>query len=222
MANLVELRDERDFIQQAPIPSTKLRSADEKVTMKCKVEFSNWLAPRDRFEQHKAKVFGVILGQCTQAVNSELETDKDVYADLRMKRTAPGFLTILEKMSQLNTTTYEPLGAAQCVTRTFTLCHHPPKESVLTNTNKNRPNTRVVPAQTGLFYPSKLAKPKNDEDIAAFSERTLVEHHPQHAATIRYGSLKESLLISGIVKYPTTLPQVETLLTNFEDHSMRT
>ena len=84
---------------------------------------------------------------------------------------------------------------------------------------------KVVVAQWGPFYPTKLAKSTSDDDIAACSEQTLVMFYLENADKKRFGSLMDNLMnqyISGNDSYPTTLVQAENLLTNYQDSLKKT
>ena len=225
IGNLVEFRQEHDFKADQPeLPSAKLRSEDRIYEIQYKEAYSNFLQTKRKYERDKAALFGNILGQCSTEVKEELKKHQE-YPSLKQKSDVIGLLALLEKMSHLNSESVHPFWAGQKVVRKFISCHQQPGEPVLQYTQRFKSLAKVVVAQWGPFYPTKLAKSTSDDDIAACSEQTLVMFYLENADKKRFGSLMDNLMnqyISGNDSYPTTLVQAENLLTNYQDSLKKT
>jgi len=223
MSNLIQFETEQEFeVPKAP-KSTKTEPATEIEMVRYKTEYTFYLTQMETYKKHKEGVFGVILGQCHAEVKDALYRDPE-YPDIAKKNDVIKLLAKLRKMSHECAEAQDPTWSAVLVLRRLLSCQQQPKDSVMIYTQRFKSLAKVVEAQWGEFYPTKLFPSTKKDDKAKASEKTLVMIYLHNADNTRYGSLKESLnnsYISGKDLYPSTLEAADLLLTNYQDHTVK-
>jgi len=96
MRMLVKQGRERTFTK--PIAPRTTADSTPGLMEKYKTELSIFHRDRKEYNDHKAKVFVVILGQCSRIVESKLEND-DGFADLEKNDDVVGLLAKLKTMA---------------------------------------------------------------------------------------------------------------------------
>jgi hypothetical protein len=130
---------------------------------KYKTELRIFHREKKEFQDSKAKVFVIILGQCTHNVKSKLENELG-YATLEMNYYVVGLLRQLKQMAFASGGVQHPFWTLQIVMRRLLAINQGQRESV---TNYNRRfvfTTEVIEEQWGKFYPEKLAVSTSDAD----------------------------------------------------------
>jgi hypothetical protein len=124
---------------------------------KYKTELRIFHREKKEFQDSKAKVFVIILGQCTHNVKSKLENELG-YATLEMNDDVVGLLRQLKQMAFASGGVQHPFWTLQIVIRRLLAINQGPREPV---TNYYRrfvsTTTEVIEEQWGKFYTEKLA-----------------------------------------------------------------
>jgi len=103
----------------------------------------------------KAKVFVVILGQCSSEVKNKL-VNNTRFETLEDGDDVVGPLTMLKEMAFLTSGVQYPCWMLQNVLRLLTATNQGPNELVSNCHKRFLATTKVVEAQWGQFYPVKL------------------------------------------------------------------
>jgi hypothetical protein len=224
MSYLIQFEEEIEFKEPQPPKPKKDTPVDEISMVKYKTEYTFYLNQMETYKKHKAGVFGVILGQCHLEVKDALYRDSK-FADIAKNNDVIALLRKLRELSHDCSDSQEPVWSSVLVLRRLLLCHQQPKDTVMLYTQRFKSLAKVVESQWGAFYPIKLCNSTKADDIAKFKEKTLVMIYLHNACNQRYASLKESLnnnYISGKNNYPETLDAADILLSNYQDHTVKT
>jgi hypothetical protein len=130
---------------------------------KYKTELRIFHRGKKEFQDNKAKVFLIILGQCTHNVKSKLEKELG-YATLEMNDDVVGLLRQLKQMAFSSGGVQHPFWTLQIVMRRLLAINQGPTESVTNYYRQFVSTTKVIEEQWGKFYPEKLAVSTSDAD----------------------------------------------------------
>lgn len=117
MRNLVKYSKEKT-ITEPQFPSSELRSADKLYEVKYKEELSKYHRDKDKYEEHKTFVFGIIMGQCSPMVLDRLNADKE-FPNVEMDSDVVKLLKMLHTMSHSTMGKQEPSWALVTVLKRF-------------------------------------------------------------------------------------------------------
>jgi hypothetical protein len=130
---------------------------------KYKTELRMFHREKKEFQDNKAKVFVIILGQCTHNVKSKLESGLG-YATLEINDDVVGLLRQLKEMAFASGGVQHPFWTLQIVMRHLLAINQGPRELVTNYYRRFVSNTEVIEEQWGKFYPEKLAVSASDAD----------------------------------------------------------
>jgi hypothetical protein len=118
---------------------------------------------KKEFQDNKAKVFVIILGQCTHNVKSKLENESG-NAILEMNDDVVGLLRQLKQMAFASGGVKHPFWTLQIVMRRLLAINQGSREPVINYYRRFVSTTKVIEEQWGKFYPEKLAVSTSDVD----------------------------------------------------------
>jgi hypothetical protein len=160
MRMLVKHGTEQTFTEPS-MPRSK--EATPGLMEKYKTELQIFHREYKEFQGNKAKVFVIILGQCTHNVKSKLENESG-YATLEMNDDVVGLLRQLKQMAFASGGVQHPFWILQIVMRRLLAINQGPRESVINYYRQFVSTTEVIEEQWGKFYPEKLAVSASDAD----------------------------------------------------------
>jgi Zinc knuckle len=176
----------------------------------------------DKYQDDKAKVFIVILGQCTQVVKNMLENSDD-FKQLELDRNVAGLLAMLKEMAFSTKGVQEPYVTLADSLRRLTAINQGTGETVANYYKRFSAVAEVMAVQWGEFYPPKLAKGTAADDIKTAKDKLLARIFLTGADKKRYGKLLEDLnnaFLAGKDNYPESLDATLTLLTHYQDYQV--
>jgi len=156
MRTLVKKSNEKIFIE--PLPP---RAATDMIVPapgrleKYRTELMICHKDMKAYTEQKAKVFAVILGQCSSEVKNKLVNNVG-YETLEDSDDVVGLLKMLKEMAFSTIGVQYPYWTLQNVLRHLTVINQGPSESVSNYHKRFLATTKVVEAQWGQFYPVKL------------------------------------------------------------------
>jgi hypothetical protein len=140
-----------------PEPPTKTdKKKSEAAFVRYKEMVNHFMRDKRKYEDQKAKVFGVILGQCTHDVISKLESDTE-FAKIEQTNNVVGLLDMLKVMSHSTAGVQNPYWAMQDQLRKITAINQGKYESVSKFYERFKGQADVIKEHLGKFYPTKLA-----------------------------------------------------------------
>jgi len=175
------------------------------------------------YQEEKAKVFAIILGQCSRVLQSKLENDTE-FQDLERDDDVTGFLAKLRNMAFTTDSTQNPYWTMAHVVTRFAGFNQGTKESVVNYYNRFMAMTEVVEAQWGDFFPPKMAPNDTDQEKKEAREQLLSMIFLKGADNTRFGRLKEELNNAYLAKkdnYPKTPEAAWETLTHYQDHQAK-
>ena len=125
MRMLVKNGNEETFTEPKP-PKSK-EDLSPGVLEKFKTELTIYHKDLKEYKDQKAKVFVIILGQCSQVVKSKLESDKE-FTTLKKKDDVVGLLGKLKEMAYLTGGVQDLYWTLQRVLKHLTTINQPPTE----------------------------------------------------------------------------------------------
>jgi hypothetical protein len=191
--------------------------SSEAAMAKYKAQLAGYLRDERQYKDDKAKVFVVILGQCTVAVTSWLENSKG-FKELELKRDVKGLLAKLEEMAFSAGGVHDPYVTLMESLKRFASLQQGPKEGVAKYHKRFTTSASVLCGHWGDFFPSKLISDEVDKEKAY--DKLLARAFLMGADKVRFGSLVEDLnnsYLGGIDKYPESLDATLTFLSNYQD-----
>ena len=184
-----------------------------------KVDLNAYHKDVKEYAEQKAKVFVIILGQCSQAAKSRLESDSG-YKTLELNYDVTGLLKKLHEMAFATGGVQEPYWTLQKVIRRLTAISMGPKEAPENYEKRFLAVTKVIEEQWGWFYPQKLAGGTSEAEKKKAQERLYASIFLAGADKRRYGKYVDGLnnaYLTGTDNYPKTVQQAVTALTNYQD-----
>jgi hypothetical protein len=118
---------------------------------------------KKEFRDNKAKIFVIILRQCTHNVKSKLENELG-YATLEMNDNVVGLLRQLKQMAFASGGVQHPFWTLQIVMRRLLAINQGPREPVTNYYRQFFSTTKFIEQQWGKFYPEKLTVSASDAD----------------------------------------------------------
>lgn len=94
-----------------------------------KAELAVYHRERQKYKENKAKVFVVVLGQCSQVVKSNLESDDD-FAEMEQNDDVVGLMAKLKEMAFSTAGVQDPFWNLQNLLRRLTVLNQGTSESV--------------------------------------------------------------------------------------------
>jgi hypothetical protein len=182
-----------------------------------KAELDNYHRDTRAYQENKAKVFVVILGQCTVAVMSGLESGGGL-TRLEVNLDVIGLLEKLESMAFSTGGIQEPFVILVYSLRRLVDLRQGPQEGVAKYYKRFKISADVLGGHWGDFNPSNLAKDGVTKEEA--QDRLLARAFLMGADKRRFGSLVEEYnnsYIAGTDKYPKSLEATVRLLSNYQD-----
>jgi len=185
-----------------------------------KAELAVYHRERSKYKENKAKVFVVVLGQCSQVVKSNLESDDD-FADLEQNDDVVGLMAKLKEMAFSTAGIQDPFWNLQNLLRRLTVMNQGTSESVTNYHKRFLASTQVIEAMWGMFVPTRLVAGDTDDDKKNARDKLLAMFFLAGADKKRFGKLVEDLnnaYLSGKDNYPESIESTLTLLTHYQDH----
>jgi hypothetical protein len=168
-----------------------------------KAELDNYHRDTQVYQENKAKVFVVILGQCTVAVLSWLENGQGL-ADLEVNLDVFGLLEKLGTMAfSMGGVQQEPFVSLVYSLRRLTMMQEGSKEAVAKFYKHFKISADVLGGHWGDFHPPNLVKDGVTKEQA--QDRLLACVFLMGADKGRFGSLLEEYnnsYVAGIDNYP--------------------
>jgi hypothetical protein len=187
---------------------------------KYKTEHRIFHREKKEFQDNKAKVFVIILGQCTHNVKSKLENELG-YATLEMNDDVVGLLRQLKQRAFESGGVQHPFWTLQIVMRRLLAINQGPREPVTNYYRRFVSTTEVIEEQWGKFYPEKLAVSTSDADKNIARDKYSSMIFLAGADKARFGTLIENLnnsYLAGNDQYPVSLDGTLTLLLHYQGH----
>jgi hypothetical protein len=175
---------------------------------------------KKEFRDNKAKVFVIILGQCTHNVKSKLESELG-YGTLEINDDVVGLLRQLKQMAFASGGIQHPFCTLKIVMRRLLAINQGPREPVTNYYRRFVSATKVIEDQWGKFYPDKLALSASDADKDITRDKYLSMIFLARADKVRFGTLIEDLnnsYLAGNDQYPAPLDGTLTLLSHYQGH----
>jgi hypothetical protein len=188
-----------------------------------KTELSIYHRDTKEYKEQKAKVFVIILGQCTPSLKSKLANDAG-FATLEQNDDVKGLLGKLKELAFSTGGVQHPFWTLQNMLRRLTAINQGEKESVQNYHKRFLAMTEVIEAQWGQFCPTELADSNSAADKKKARDQLLSMIFLAGADKTRYGKLVESLNNSYLTKtdnYPLDDDSTVTLLSHYQDHKAR-
>jgi hypothetical protein len=182
-----------------------------------KAELDNYHKDTRRYRDDKARVFVVILGQCTVGVKSWLENGGGLI-DLEVNRDVKGLLDKLEEMAFSTGGVQDPYVTLTQSLRRLVGLQQGPNEGTAKYYKRFKISASVLIGHWGDFHPSKQAKDGVTKEEA--QDKLLARILLMGADKRRYGALVEEFnnsYVAGIDKYPKSLEATLKLLSNYQD-----
>ena len=191
--------------------------SDESAQMaEYKVELGIYHSKVQKYNDDKAKVFVIILGQCTIGVQRWLEQGRGL-DELEANRDVVGLLKLLEEMAFSNGGDQDPFIILIHSMRRLTTIQQGSREPIPKYYKRLKVSADVLNGHWGDFCPPNLIKDgltKEEVKDRLLGRLLLVGADP-----VKFGPLKEELsnsYVSGIDRYPKTLEATEKLLSKYQ------
>jgi hypothetical protein len=171
----------------------------------------------NKYRDNKAKVFVIVLGQCTEGVLSRLENGGGL-TDLEVNRDVKGLLEKLREIAFATGGVRDPYVTLAESFRRFALLQQGPKEMMAKYSKRFAIAAKVLDGHWGDFIPTNLADNQTTQEQA--KDRFLSRMLLTGADKTRYGALIDDLNNSYIGKkdyYPESLEATLNLLSNYRD-----
>ena len=217
MRMLVKNGTVRTFTE--PKPPEKSEQTDG-LLQKYKTELTIFHRDKKEYEDHKSKVFVMILGQCTQTVKSKLESDSG-FAALEKTDDVVGLLKKLKEFAFMTGKVQDKFWTLQEVLRRLTQMNQGPTEATDNYARRYMATVDVLEAQWGQFCPIGLADSTSKENKKKARDKILASIFLAGADKKRYGTLIENLnntFLAGNDQYPVSIDDTLTLLSHYQDH----
>jgi hypothetical protein len=218
MRMLVKYGNEATFTK--PTAPRQTKDSAPGLLEEYKTELGIYHKKMDEYKEQKAKVFVIILGQCTPSLKSKLANDAG-FATLEQNDDVTGLLGKLKELAFSTGGVQHPFWTLQNMLRRLTAINQGGKESVQNYHKRFLAMTEVIEAQWGQFCPVELADSNSAADKKKARDQLLSMIFLAGADKARYGKLVESLNNSYLAKtdnYPSDLDSTVTLLSHYKDH----
>jgi hypothetical protein len=186
-----------------------------------KIELSAYQRKVDKIEDDKAKLFVIILGQCTERVKLKLKAD-DEFASLESKYDVDGLLKKLRIMAFSTGATQHKFLTAHDALRRFLNISQGPRESIEHYLLRFNAIAEVLGEIFGPLFPEKMVSQKSNRDETSMGYKTMV--FLCGADRNRYGKLLDeysNAYLTGRDLYPDKLDEAVTLLSNYRDGQVK-
>jgi len=183
---------------------------------KCRAELMIYHKDMKGCTEQKAKVFAVILCQCSSEVKNKLVNNVG-FETLEDSDDVVGLLKMLKEMAFSTSGVQHPHWTLQNVLRRLTAINQGPSELVSNYHKRFLATTEVVEAHWGQFYPVKLTTGAGSVDKKTARDNVLSMIFLAGADKKRYGVMLEELNNSYLAKkdnYPTSIEDVVMLLSH--------
>lgn len=182
-----------------------------------KVELDNYHRDLRKYKDDKAKVFVVILGQCTVGVISWLENGNGLN-ELEANRDVVGLLKKLEAMAYSTGGEQDPFLTLTLSLRRLVGIQQGSMEQVAKYYKRFKISADVLTGHWGDFHPPNLVK--DGRTKAETQDRFLARILLMGADKGRFGSMIEDLgnkYVAGTDNYPKTIEATLSLLSNYQN-----
>jgi hypothetical protein len=187
-----------------------------------KVELSAYQRKIEKVDDDKAKLFVIILGQCTEKVKLKLKAD-DEFASLESKYDVDGLLKKLRIMAFSTGAMQHKFLTAQDVLKRFINISQGPRESIEHYLLRFNAIAEVLGEIFGPLFPEKMVSQKSDATATSSGYKTMV--FLCGADCSRYGKLLDEYrnsYLAGKDYYPDKLDEAVSLLSNYHDGQAKT
>ena len=191
---------------------------------KYKTELTIYHKDVKEYEDQKAKVFVVILEQCSSVVKGRLENDSG-FATLESNDDVVGLLKKLKDMAFSTGGVQHPFWTLQTVLRHLTAINQGPRESVNNYHLRFDATVKVIEEQWGQFSPPKLAAiagaTATVAEKKAARDKLLTMIFLAGADKKRFGKFVDewnNSYLGGIDTYPTSIDSAVTQLSHLLGH----
>ena len=171
-----------------------------------------------RYDTDKGKVFGVIMGQCTQVVKNKLEQETD-FVKWRQDADVIKLIETLKKYAFLAGDHQEPTWSLMLAMRSVAGINQGQDESLLKYFTRFVALMKVVQTQWGGFFPPKLVSGDATEEVIQNKFHACVFLGGLNKKD--YGTVLEYLnnqFLSGNDLYPASVDDAYNFVMKFQNH----
>jgi hypothetical protein len=219
MRTLVKYSKEATF-DEPEAPTAKEVKEDPSTMEVYKEEQRHYRKETEKYKEDKAKVFVIILGQCTEVTKGKLQSDKTKFEQLEVDYDVAGLLKQLKMMAFGDGGDQNKVWSLQLALRRLTAINQGPSESVTRYYKRFIGASEVIEEQWGDFVPPKLVSGNSAADKAAARGKIMSMIFLAGADKKRYGKLLDDLnnwYLGGTDKYPVSMEATLTLLARYQD-----
>ena len=218
MRILVKLQQETTFPDPEP--------PDDKKATRAEVAWYNTekklcREKRDKYADHKASVFVILLGQCTHHMKARVVNDSD-YPTLEKNFDVVGLINKLREFAfSTGGEHYKFLNLYKAMRQLFSI-HMGTKETVPNYHKRFEALFKVTEAQFGLLCPHEMCENQQAATRKTARDQLMAMIFLAGADKIRYGTLLDDLDNAYLAKtdnYPKTLDTALSLLSNYVDRN---
>jgi len=217
MWTLVEKKKETAFDEPA-IPTDEEAAESRAVMEKYKMLLKISIDDGKQYKRDKAKVFRIIMGQCTTAMKNKVESAA-TFSALEENDDVVGLLAKLKELAYTTDNVQYEYWTMQAVMRRFIEMRQEPKESLNEFAKRFLSQLDVTEDVWGRLIPMKMkGKPKDEQDRAR--NKYLACVFLAGVDRSRHGKAVEALnndYLLGNISYPEDVPGMLTLLSNRRD-----
>ena len=218
MRMLVKYGEGKDFTEPDPPTAEAVKAPG--LLEKYRTDLTIYRKEQREYEEQKAKVFVVLLNQCSPDVKARLRNDTGLKT-LEINDDVVGLLKALRKMAFTMEGIQHPNEALFDVLKRLLVINQGPKEQVSNYYKRFLALTEVVEAQWGDFVPTKVANKRNVTTAQknAAREGVLAHIFLAGANNEKYELLKTQLHNSYLGKkddYPATVEAAVLLLSHYQ------
>jgi len=219
MWNLVENKKEATFTEPDPPDDQATKAQMERYKMMLRMAFDK----EEQYKVDKAKVFRIIMGQCTVSMKNKVEASAG-YNDLESKDDVIGLLKTLQGLAYTTDNVQYEYWIMQACMRKLIQMRQEPKESLAGFAKRFLAQLDVTEEVWGKLIPSKMkGKPMEDQQKAR--NKYLACVFLAGVDQSKYGKAVSDLnndFLLGAVSYPEDVGGMMTLLSNRRgDHGSR-
>jgi hypothetical protein len=211
MWTLIDKREEAKFVEPDPPDDLDDRAEMKKFKMKLK----RVLDKQDRYQDNKAKVFRIIMGQCDQAMKGLVER-ADGFSELEEKDDVIGLLGKIRDLAYTTDNVQYEFWTMQATIRRLITMKQETRESLDVFAKRFQSQQEVTEDVWGKLIPHMM-KGKATEEQEKARHKFLACDFLAGVDGNRYGKTVDDLnndFLLGTVSYPVDVPGMLSLLSN--------
>jgi len=211
MWNLVHNKEEATFTEPNTPADTATRAEMKRYEMKLRMVFDK----EEQYHSDKAKLFRVIMGQCTTAMKNKVESTAG-YDELEKNDDVIGLLKVLKSHAYTTDNVQYEYWIMQASMRKLIEMKQEPRESLSAFAKRFLAQLEVTEDVWGMLIPHKMkGKPTADQEAAR--NKYLACVFLAGVDKSKYGNAVDDLnndFLLGAISYPEDVPSMMTLLSN--------